>query len=541
MFQVTKALLYIFLVAYLNHIPFYGLLWQNIDLIVLGSSFLAVIDPNSFGLVLTFIFLSFHRYECTVSNPLGTQTQSSMLKVNAFSNVITGNPAKDGNPKGGNRDIMPVIIATAVCCIFIFILLLIVVFCCCRRHRQQPSGYPDRRPRGSFSTRGKSDALPLTPDNLPLQKPLVVANQYTDHQHHVIQARSRGNSLIPMVESKSIPVVASNDLNEENTLRLPLVDPLSDRLRVMQQDSSSERDSGTGDSRKSRDNLDEVDEAGSAALTSSMTVVTPMSPPAKDGGGESTISLTEFEDTDLTRLDYDDLEDDEEETGCGEAILSASNSIVSSENCSSISGADEFRTPLKSPPVQEDESVVSFRTFQPHRSLSRDFLNENSHNKQPPLPPLIPGSLKKRASAIELNGEKYLVIERGQEESPKSQPLDPLAYRGGASKSSNPLNRGLEVNEKLLEYSLNSTDYSLHESKLVRNPNTGGGHSLVNSLPRSRHNRHHNRRASNSRRLSQKSPMTSKTAASLASNTSTSRKDPEELYTTVGFKDDKLF
>ena len=29
----------------------YGLLWQNIDLIGLVSSFLAVIDPNSFGLV----------------------------------------------------------------------------------------------------------------------------------------------------------------------------------------------------------------------------------------------------------------------------------------------------------------------------------------------------------------------------------------------------------------------------------------------------------------------------------------------------------
>ena len=30
-------------------LPFYGLLWQNIDLIGLKSSFLAVIDPNSFG------------------------------------------------------------------------------------------------------------------------------------------------------------------------------------------------------------------------------------------------------------------------------------------------------------------------------------------------------------------------------------------------------------------------------------------------------------------------------------------------------------
>ena len=32
--------------------PFDGLLWQNVDQIRLESSFLAVIDPNSFGLEL---------------------------------------------------------------------------------------------------------------------------------------------------------------------------------------------------------------------------------------------------------------------------------------------------------------------------------------------------------------------------------------------------------------------------------------------------------------------------------------------------------
>ena len=34
-----------------SYMVFYGLTWQNIDLIGLVSSFLAVIDPNSFGLV----------------------------------------------------------------------------------------------------------------------------------------------------------------------------------------------------------------------------------------------------------------------------------------------------------------------------------------------------------------------------------------------------------------------------------------------------------------------------------------------------------
>ena len=41
---------------YGDFIVFYGLLWQNIDLIVFVSSLLAVIDPNSFGLILRCIF-----------------------------------------------------------------------------------------------------------------------------------------------------------------------------------------------------------------------------------------------------------------------------------------------------------------------------------------------------------------------------------------------------------------------------------------------------------------------------------------------------
>ena len=39
--------------AFYGHfIRLYGLSWQSIDLIGLASSFLAVIDPNSFGLVI---------------------------------------------------------------------------------------------------------------------------------------------------------------------------------------------------------------------------------------------------------------------------------------------------------------------------------------------------------------------------------------------------------------------------------------------------------------------------------------------------------
>ena len=37
----------------------YGLSWQNIDLIGHVSSFLAVIDPNSFGLVSSSLYMSY--------------------------------------------------------------------------------------------------------------------------------------------------------------------------------------------------------------------------------------------------------------------------------------------------------------------------------------------------------------------------------------------------------------------------------------------------------------------------------------------------
>ena len=45
------GLIWLFMVLCGRFIVFNGLLWQNIDLIGLVSFFLAVIDPNSFGLV----------------------------------------------------------------------------------------------------------------------------------------------------------------------------------------------------------------------------------------------------------------------------------------------------------------------------------------------------------------------------------------------------------------------------------------------------------------------------------------------------------
>ena len=66
------GLIWPFMATYV--IVFYGLSWQNIDLSGLVLSFLAVIDPNSFGLVLFKIskfdlnLVSFLNYHHTLNN-----------------------------------------------------------------------------------------------------------------------------------------------------------------------------------------------------------------------------------------------------------------------------------------------------------------------------------------------------------------------------------------------------------------------------------------------------------------------------------------
>ena len=104
------------------------------------------------------------------------------------------------------------------------------------------------------------------------------------------------------------------------------------------------------------------------------------------------------------------------------------------------------------------------------------------------------GSRRKRASAVDINGEIYLEFERGcDHEIERRDDLDPLVYRGGtASRVTN----GMEFHEKLLEHSFNRTDYSLRESQIMRNgreravtaalSESASTNSYVNSLPRSK-------------------------------------------------------
>ena len=302
----------------------------------------------------------------------------------------------------------------------------------------------------------------------------------------------------------------------------------------MQHDSSSERDSGTGDSRKSRDNLDEVEDhpGGGLVLECDTRAFR-----ARHGGGESTISLTEFEKTTRTILadiDINSDDEDEEDGGCGEAILSASNSfaasassdrsIANSEDVGETSVKSKGCVPKELPSKDLEGHDISlsggFRTFRPkNRSLSRDFLNEpqrtclgvNGRWRN------MGGSSQKRASAVELNGENYLRIERGCDADVSFSAVNPSEYRGGSKKET----EVSKYHEKLLEHSLKSTDYSLKESQIVRNGRTPS--SYVNSLPRAK------------RKRSEKSKVKSPTSSNLTSMTK------NEHYSDVAQKADELF
>ena len=443
-------------------------------------------------------------YKCVVNNPLGTETQSSMLTVSPFNHFVT-TPHPDGDAAPFNNEMLIIIIVAFVCGAVVLASFIWLIVCICR-HKSCLTETSDSRRRHAASRRcsdgripfnyAKNEGLPLASDYQGRQ-PRVVANQYTTshHQHH------RKSSLQNHGEGKGTEEYhrKGSSIDEADATEQPLLDQVaafeaSEALAAdegaaimnpIHHDNSSEKDSGTGDSQCiSRDHLD---------------VLTPEV--AKDGGGESTMSLTEFEATDLTRLDSHTDIDEEDNVGCGEAILSASNSILTNLSRNSFeASAGEING---SPPTVSLKPVSGhLRTFKPHRSLSRDFLNCDSS------PSALPDDwsrmkrtsrMKKQASALELNHDD-----------------DPHhVYRGGAKPQS-----GLEFNEKLLEHSLNSTDYSLQSrySRTQRNNSRVAGGAGGHSLPRSKGSK--NKHKSSSQFQTQ---------------------SPHELYTTVPLKDDKLF
>ena len=105
-------------------------------------------------------------------------------------------------------------------------------------------------------------------------------------------------------------------------------------------------------------------------------------------------------------------------------------------------------------------SSVPFRTFKPLQASSNNLAASGcdvSHHGQS----LSNGSAKKRASTVELNGECYLAIEAAEALAASAARLDPAVYRGGVGSS--PPKQGLELQQRLLEESLNNTDYIMSD------------------------------------------------------------------------------
>ncbi len=314
-----------------------------------------------------------------------------------------------------------------------------------------------------------------------------------------------------------LPIV---DPVRESDVESPLSLPPSDESRNNQNwDSSSERDSGTGDSKKSSENVDAVDEVDNApALTTttnhSNEIQHQESMMSNQGGGESRISLSDFEATATTMIDNsatedipyvdDEMgEDDEDDfykmaadSGCGEALIASrpeslvsdtlrrnlarsmtDDSSVTSRRSSNAKTSESSSRHLSVPrgpnkaqtsksvtpqPTNNSTSIampVPFRTFRPLQA-SQNNLSGNSDIVSAQQP-LTNGSARKRASAIELNGECYLAIEAADALAASAARLDPAVYRGGVGSA--PPKQGLELQQRLLEESLNNTDYIISD------------------------------------------------------------------------------
>jgi hypothetical protein len=131
----------------------------------------------------------------------------------------------------------------------------------------------------------------------------------------------------------------------------------------------------------------------------------------------------------------------------GESVTSSSSSKRVSEQSKSV-------TPQ--PPSQTSANGIPFRTFRPLQASQNNLNSEAIHGQS-----LLNGSARKRASAIELNGECYLAIEAADALAASAARLDPAVYRGGVG--SGPPKPGLELQQRLLEESLNNTDYMISD------------------------------------------------------------------------------
>lgn len=433
------------------------------------------------------------------------ESQSSVLAVS--DSVFVGSDSE-----GGSTDFFPeqtwIVVLIAV---LFFVAFALVLWACCvycaRRRRRGPGGrggpgghaasQPAHQFEVQFKTGGGSKGGAFRPPNVMNISGSAGEGEF-DIGRHIQQNL--------MASRMNRTPVGSDD---GSTKRDPKSGVLTTDLKKLPtaEEPYDERDSGTGDSKKSNDA--EYEEGiplmmeGDNALFPQRSISNPIPPSSpspllpgeqpspellvqvRHGGGESRMSMTEF--GDIPFVEDDDEEGDESGPGSvvsgsssddqgggeGQCDAEAAVAIVDSSSSSSSSSKDLDTTTATSNTAKSESSKAAvngetpaasaaFRTFHPRgrrqRQISEVVMNNAScadlvGAMQSAAAVMSP--MKKRASTVELNGECYLAIEpEARDARTARDPLEPCVYRGGAGTV--PRNR-LAYEEALLEASLNGT------------------------------------------------------------------------------------
>ena len=259
---------------------------------------------------------------------------------------------------------------------------------------------------------------------------------------------------------------------EGSTRRDPSSGVLTTDLRktLTAEEAYDERDSGTGDSKKSNEaeyeeGIPLMMEGDGALFPPRQSQRIPPPPPqqqqqqqpqdpvrVRHGGGESRMSLTEFGD-----IPFDDDSGSgspgsvvsgsgSDDQGGGEGQCDVEAGAVGAVDSSSTSDDDDADTTTatsntvkseKSKAAEEETSP--FRTFHPRGRRQRQISEVVMSNAScadlvaAAAAMVPPPSLKKRASTVELNGKCYLAIEpEARDARTAMDPPEPSVYRGGA-------------------------------------------------------------------------------------------------------------
>ena len=178
-----------------------------------------------------------------MSNSLGSQTQSSSLTVNIKSAYDIGIPSPAPTAQGWTH----IIIVSIVCGIMVIVMILVVCMMCKKVQRSSTQNPNQTSFSGGHGNKADHEfTTPFFGGQLAGQSNL---NQYTTpDDHHRRTSATSEMGVVKIMDGGGGPAASLNPQLPKAAVDL--------QLRTIP-DSSSERDSGTGDSQKSRDYCDQ--------------------------------------------------------------------------------------------------------------------------------------------------------------------------------------------------------------------------------------------------------------------------------------------